>query len=82
MYFDVDKGEEVKNVFLVGEVKGRKDLSNTWESWIPQVNSHLESWAATFPHAYRGVFMTVVTEGMLTGSGSRLVLSRTSAGTP
>jgi hypothetical protein len=59
--------DEEERVLLVGEVKGRKDLSNTWESWIPQVNSHLETWKTAFPNAYCGVFMTVFTEEMITG---------------
>ncbi len=59
--------EDQPEVLLSGEVKGRKDLSNTWESWIPQVNSHMESWATSFPDAYRGAFMTVFTEEMISG---------------
>lgn len=33
-------------VILVGEVKGRSDLSNVWESWMPQINGHLQTWTA------------------------------------
>lgn len=54
-------------VLLVGEVKGRKDLSNLWESWLPQVAAHMDSWATSYPDAYSGVFMTVFTEEMITG---------------
>ncbi len=55
---------------LVGEIKGRKDLSNTWESWMPQLADHLHTWAAEFPNAQRGVFMTVITKEMVSGVSS------------
>src|SRR5262249_44707010 len=49
---------------LVGEVKGRKDLSNVWESWMPQLVDHLRTWAGSYPTALRGAFMTLITEEM------------------
>ena len=52
---------------LVGEVKGRKDLSNTWESWMPTVAGHMASWRGSYPNAYRGAFMTVFTDEMVSG---------------
>ncbi len=61
------KADRTDETLLVGEIKGRKDLSNTWESWIPQVASHMESWSKGYPGAYLGVFMTVLTEEMITG---------------
>jgi hypothetical protein len=59
--------KEAEVVLLAGEVKGRKDLSNVWESWIPQVAAHMESWSAGYPDAYCGVFMTVFTKEMISG---------------
>lgn len=35
------------------------------------MNSHMEAWAASFPDAYRGVFMSVFTEEMTTGKPAR-----------
>lgn len=61
-------------VRLVAEIKGRKDLSNQWESWMPQLADHLLTWASEFPDALRGVFMTVITKEMIDGasrSGTR-----------
>ena len=52
---------------LVGEVKGRKDLSNAWESWMPQVADHLHGWTHDHPEATRVVFMTVITPEMVEG---------------
>ena len=42
-------------VTLVGEVKGRSDLSNVWESWMPQINGHLQTWTAENSQAPRCV---------------------------
>lgn len=56
---------------LVGEVKGRKDLANAWESWMPQIAAHLREWARTYPSALRVVFGTVFTEGMVEGRSTR-----------
>ncbi len=60
--------EQDGQTLIVAEIKGRKDLSNTWESWIPQVNAHMESWKHRYPGAKRGVFMTVFTNEMVTGN--------------
>lgn len=54
-------------VVLAAEVKGRKDLSNTWESWMPQVADHMRTWRGEFPRALVGVFMTIVTQDMIVG---------------
>jgi hypothetical protein len=54
-------------VILVGEVKGRTDLSNLWESWMPQISGHLQTWAAENPQAPRVFFGTIVTEQMIEG---------------
>lgn len=54
-------------VILVGEVKGRKDLSNIWESWIPQVSNHLRTWAMEHPDAPRVLFGTTFTQEMIDG---------------
>ncbi|CAN5835857.1 hypothetical protein BH23GEM6_BH23GEM6_24010 [soil metagenome] len=52
---------------LVGEIKGRTDLSNLWESWMPQINGHLQTWAAENGQAPRVFFGTIVTEEMIGG---------------
>jgi hypothetical protein len=54
-------------VILVGEVKGRSDLSNKWESWMPQINGHLQTWTAENSQAPRAFFGTIVTDEMITG---------------
>lgn len=54
-------------VTLVGEVKGRSDLSNVWESWMPQIAGHLQTWTAENSLAPRVFFGTVVTEEMIEG---------------
>ena len=54
-------------VILVGEVKGRTDLSNLWESWMPQISGHLQTWAAENPQAPRVFFGTIVTKQMIEG---------------
>ena len=56
-----------RSIILVGEIKGRKDLSNTWESWMPQVVDHLRTWKSEFPRSFSCVFMTVVTNEMIEG---------------
>ncbi|MDD5700653.1 MAG: hypothetical protein PHU23_01270 [Dehalococcoidales bacterium] len=58
-------------VFLVGEVKGRKDLSTQWESWMPQIKSHLEAWGTEFPNAKKFVFGTLFVQGMIDGVSIR-----------
>ena len=54
-------------VSLVAEIKGRKDLSNAWESWMPQVGDHLRTWQQQYPSAIRGVIMTHITMDMVRG---------------
>ena len=54
-------------VTLVGEVKGRSDLSNVWESWMPQISGHLQTWTAENSQAPRVFFGTIVTEEMIDG---------------
>lgn len=54
-------------VILNAEVKGRKDLSNIWESWIPQINGHLRTWTQENPDAPRVLFGTVITTEMIEG---------------
>lgn len=53
---------------LVGEVKGRKDLSNVWESWMPQINGHLRTWAQDNPDAPRVFLGTIITAEMIDGT--------------
>jgi hypothetical protein len=60
-----------KSNLLVGEIKGRKDLSNTWESWMPQVADHLRTWKSEYPGSYSCVFMTVLTEEMIEGASKQ-----------
>jgi len=54
-------------VILLGEVKGRTDLSNVWESWMPQINGHLQTWAAENSLAPRVFFGTIITQQMIDG---------------
>ncbi|QYE37037.1 hypothetical protein KZX46_21000 (plasmid) [Polymorphobacter sp. PAMC 29334] len=54
-------------VILVGEVKGRTDLSNVWESWMPQINGHLQTWTAENSQAPRAFFGTIVIDEMING---------------
>lgn len=61
-------------VTLVGEVKGRSDLSNVWESWMPQINGHLQTWTSENSQAPRVFFGTIITSEMVEGhtrSGTR-----------
>lgn len=58
------------HVRLVAEIKGRKDLSNAWESWMPQFVDHLKTWRSEFPGALRGAFMTLVSKEMVTGASA------------
>lgn len=55
----------------VGEVKGRKDLSNVWESWMPQVADHMFTWTREFPESLRLFFGTVITDEMIVGKSVR-----------
>ena len=51
----------------IGEVKGRTDLSNVWESWMPQINGHLQTWTAENSRAPRLFFGTIITQQMIDG---------------
>lgn len=54
----------------VGEVKGRKDLSNVWESWMPGVYNHMRTWTGENPDAARLFFGTLINESMVAGASS------------
>ena len=56
---------------LAGEIKGRMDVSNLWESWLPQATSHMASWSKEYPQALRGVFMTIFTKEAVDGKSDR-----------
>lgn len=51
----------------LGEIKGRTDLSNLWESWMPQIQGHLQTWTSTTPMAPRLFFGTIITSEMIEG---------------
>lgn len=55
----------------VGEVKGRKDQSNVWESWMQQVADHMRTWAREYRQSYRLLFGTLISESMVEGESSR-----------
>jgi hypothetical protein len=55
----------------VGEVKGRKDKSNIWESWMPQVVDHMNTWSNEYPYSLRLFFGTLITENMINGESAR-----------
>ncbi|MNJ27483.1 hypothetical protein D3C77_219890 [compost metagenome] len=55
----------------VGEIKGRKDLSNAWESWLPGLYNHLRTWMAENVDRGRLFFGTLISEEMYTGRTSR-----------
>ncbi|WP_152226030.1 hypothetical protein [Pseudomonas sp. SCB32] len=55
----------------VGEIKGRKDLSNAWESWLPGLYNHLRTWMAENVDRGRLFFGTLISEEMFTGKTSR-----------
>lgn len=55
----------------VGEIKGRKDLSNVWESWMPQIATHVNAWTGEFPNAARLFFGTLIVEQMVEGYSTR-----------
>ena len=55
----------------VGEIKARKDLSNIWESWMPQVADHVRTWKGEFPDGARLLLGTVFTEEMINGASVR-----------
>lgn len=54
----------------VGEIKGRKDLSNVWESWMPGVYNHMRTWTGENPDATRLFFGTLINEAMVEGASS------------
>ena len=58
-------------VLGVGEIKGRKDLSNVWESWMPQVADHMLTWSGEFPQALRLFFGTLITQEMVIGQSAK-----------
>lgn len=58
-------------VIAVGEIKGRKDLANVWESWMPQVAAHMRTWRGAYPDAARLFFGTLITEQMVAGQSAR-----------
>lgn len=59
------------DVIAVGEIKGRKDLSNVWESWMPQVATHMNAWSLEFPRAVRVFFGTLIVPEMVEGYSVR-----------
>jgi hypothetical protein len=65
---DVEFRDLARNRTLaVGEVKGRKDRSNMWEGWMPQVGDHMRTWTQKHPGALRLFFGTLITEEMVAG---------------
>jgi len=54
----------------IGEVKGRKDTSNVWESWMPQVADHMRTWSREFRQSWRLMFGTLITEPMVEGESA------------
>ena len=59
------------HLVAVGEIKGRKDTSNVWESWMPQVVDHMKTWSVEFPDAARLFFGTLISEEMIRGVSVR-----------
>lgn len=57
-------------VVAVGEIKGRKDLSNTWESWMPTVSTHMTTWSGQYRDAVRLFFGTLITWDMIEGKSA------------
>ena len=55
-------------VIAAGEIKARKDTSNIWESWMPQITDHMRTWTGDSPDAARLFFGTLVTEEMIEGT--------------
>jgi len=56
-----------KVIVALGEIKSRKDLSNIWESWMPQIVDHMRTWAGDSPDSVRLFFGTLITEEMVNG---------------
>lgn len=67
------RGASPKNweLVAVGEIKGRKDESNAWESWMPQVDSHMREWATSHPRAARVFLGTLISRPMVDGISFR-----------
>lgn len=65
------RSNENGEYIAVGEIKGRKDLSNVWESWMPQVSAHMHTWAIEFPKAHRIFIGTLINEEMIKGESVR-----------
>ena len=59
-------------LLAVGEIKARKDVSNIWESWMPQVADHMRTWTGETPDAVRLFFGTLITEEMLGGFSANM----------
>lgn len=57
-------------IIAVGEIKARKDLSNLWESWMPQVVSHMDTWQQQFASAERLFFGTIINKEMIEGKSA------------
>src|SRR5205085_2313885 len=57
-----------------------KDRSNVWESWMPTVILHVETWTTSFQDSQRGVFMTPFTEDMVSGQTSQSTEGRPALG--
>jgi hypothetical protein len=54
-------------VVCYGEIKDRKDRSNQWEGWLPNVRSKLEGFQQTHPSAKRILLQPVFTRRMVEG---------------
>jgi hypothetical protein len=57
-------------VVALGEVKARKDTSNVWESWMPQIVDHMRTWTGDDPDSVRLFFGTLITQEMVNGLSS------------
>jgi len=60
-------------VIAVAEIKGRKDTSNIWESWMPQLTDHMKTWTDQFPQASRLLIGTQITMEMIQGMSTSLL---------
>ena len=58
-------------ILAVAEIKGRKDLSNLWESWLPQLVDHMRTWKGEFATADLLFFGSVITKNMYEGRSVR-----------
>ena len=59
------KCKDSGRVLMQGEIKGRTDLSNLYESWLPTVSKKLEKSRKAHPDAKRAAVQLFVTEMML-----------------